>query len=155
MIFYYFILYLPKYTIYEYIHKIKKSSKLKNWILFWKFFFRMSSSFINKLYFPLWLRKYQSLPFVRLNKKSLIFDFLYILFPFLLFSLFKPLLWTIRPCFSYILLFLCLSFAFSLFSSRFRHSKILVFAQENNFAKCELNVKCVLILFQFLTCSYF
>ena len=31
--------------------------------------------------------------------KSLIFVFLYFLFLFLKFSLFKPLLWTIRPCF--------------------------------------------------------
>ena len=35
--------------------------------------------------------------------KSLIIEFLYFLFLFLLFSLFKPLLWTIRPClFTYV-----------------------------------------------------
>ena len=34
-----------------------------------------------------------------LNKKSLIFDFVYFSFRFLLFSLFKPLLWTFLPFF--------------------------------------------------------
>ena len=39
--------------------------------------FHVSSSFINKLYFSLWLRKYQLLPFVRLNMKSLNYHFFF------------------------------------------------------------------------------
>ena len=60
----------------------------------------MSSLFINKLHFSLQLIKYQLLPFVPLNIKSLIFDLFSFFIRFLLFSLFKPLLWTIRPCLS-------------------------------------------------------
>ena len=55
----------------------------------------MSSSYMNKLNFS---QKISAFTIVLLNMKSFIFDFLYFLFLFLFFSIFKPLLWTIRPC---------------------------------------------------------
>ena len=48
---------------------------IKKIILFLETQFRMSSLFLNKLYFSLWLRKCQLSLIVLLNMKSLIFDF--------------------------------------------------------------------------------
>ena len=59
--------------------------------------FRLSSLFITKLYFSHFI-----FTIVLLNMKSFIFDLKLFLFLFLFFSWFKPLLWTIRPCFFYV-----------------------------------------------------
>ena len=54
--------------------KIILNQKIKNFL---KIILRMSSSFINELYFSLKLRKNQLFPIVLLKMKSLIFDFFY------------------------------------------------------------------------------